>query len=192
MENTDIVVAVDLEMNQPSGKIIEVGYTIGNKFTGQVLVSKGIIVKIDELLNRTNPDIVKLTSITDEMVQAGRTLQSAYEELTADCHSLGAHRQPVEWGGGDIRTLRQQIWEIDKNILANNWSFGYTTMNIKNIVQGILNAKKLKTQGGLARSLGKFGLSFKGTKHRAIDDSLNTFLLYVELLKRLEPIQVKG
>jgi inhibitor of KinA sporulation pathway (predicted exonuclease) len=182
-----IVCALDLEMNQPSGTIIEVGYTIGDMYTGEVLLKKGLIVNPGEVLRE---DIVKLTHITQDMVEAGTTLEQAYKECVTDCERLGARKQPVEWGGGDIRTLRQQAWEKDSNILVNNWSFGYTTMNIKCIVQGILGAHQKSTQGGLARSLVKFGLKFQGVRHRAIDDSLNTFLLYVELLKRLNVVKL--
>jgi inhibitor of KinA sporulation pathway (predicted exonuclease) len=187
-KQADVVCTLDLEMNQPSGKIIEVGYTIGNIHTGEVLLNKGLIVNPGEPLSEF---IINLTHITEEMAQTGISLEDAYKECVADCERLDARKQPVEWGGGDIRTLRQQAWEKDNNILVNNWSFGYTTMNIKCIVQGILGAHKKSTQGGLAKSLIKFGLKFKGTKHRAVDDSLNTFLLYVELLKRLQVVEVK-
>jgi len=187
-----LVCALDLEMNQPSQKIIEVGYTIGDIYTGEVKLSKGLIVNPHEQLSEF---IINLTHISQEMVDIGYELVDAYKEMMKDCETLGVHRQPVVWGGGDVRTLKQQVNEIDSSILRKDsgiWSFGYTEMNDKNIVQAILGAKKLKTQGGLARSLGKFGLNFKGTKHRAIDDSLNTFLIHVELLKRLQVIEVKA
>lgn len=184
-----LVCSLDLEMNKPSGKIIEVGYTIGDPHTGNIILSKGIIVDPEEPLQ---PFIIDLTSITENMIQTmGKTLIEAYEEITTDCEKNLVHRQPVVWGGGDMRTLRQQVWEKDNNILVNHWSFGYTEMNIKNIVQAILTGKNAKTQGGLARSMTKFGLNFKGTKHRAIHDSANTFLLYVELIKRLQIVEVK-
>jgi inhibitor of KinA sporulation pathway (predicted exonuclease) len=184
-----LVCSLDLEMNKPSGKIIEVGYTIGDPHTGSVVLSKGLIVNPEEPLQQF---IIDLTSITENMIKSeGMTLLEAYKQITDDCEKNLVHRQPVVWGGGDMRTLRQQVFEKEQNALVNNWSFGYTEMNIKNIVQAILTGKQAKTQGGLARSMTKFGLNFKGTKHRAIHDSLNTFSLYVELLKRLQVVEVK-
>jgi inhibitor of KinA sporulation pathway (predicted exonuclease) len=179
-------------MAQPSGAIIEIGYTIADDHTGEVKLVKGLIVNPHEQLS----DFIKnLTHISQEMVDNGCELVDAWKELLKDCESFQVHRQPVVWGGGDIRTLKAQVHAKDPSLLIadkTRWAFGYTEMNIKCIVQGILNAKGLKTQGGLAKSLGKFGLGFKGTKHRAVDDSLNTFLLYHELLKRLQVIEVKG
>jgi inhibitor of KinA sporulation pathway (predicted exonuclease) len=179
-------------MNQPSGAIIEVGYTIADTETGEVKLSKGLIVNAHEQLT----DFIKgLTHISQEMVDNGQELVDAWKELLKDCETLGAHRQPVIWGGGDMRVLKQQVGAKAPSLLITDktrWAFGYTEMNIKNIVQAILNAKGYKSQGGLAKSLGKFDLSFKGTKHRAVDDSLNTFLLYYELLNRLKVIDVKA
>lgn len=183
-----LVVAIDLEMNQPSNKIIELGYTIGDLGTGEVKLKKGIIVNCGEILN---PDIIKLTHITQEMVDMGVSVDQAYSEFIQDCQSLQVHRQPVVWGGGDARTLKQQVWEADKSkLLSPNWSLGHTEMNIKNVVQAILGAHNAKTQGGLSRSMGKFGCRFQGVKHRAIDDSYNTFVLYLELLNRLKSVTV--
>ena len=178
-----IVCALDLEMNQPSGTIIEIGYTIADTETDQIKVSKGLIVNPHEQLSDM---IIKLTGINQDMVDTGQELLDAYLEMVKDCEDFSAHRQPVVWGSGDLRVLREQVYKKDANVFANEWSFGYTEMNIKGIVQGIMVANGRSAQGGLAKSLLKFGLNFKGTKHRAIDDSANTFFLYVELLKRLK------
>ena len=186
-----LVCSIDLEMCQPSGVICEVGYTIGDPKTGEILLSKGLIVNPHEQLSEF---IIKLTSITQDMADEGQELIDAYKELLKDCETFDVHRQPVTWGSGDLRVLKEQIKAKDPSLLITDktrWAFGYTEMNIKNIVQAVLNAKQYKSQGGLAKSLGKFDLSFKGTKHRAVDDSLNTFLLYHELLKRLQVIDVK-
>lgn len=182
-----IVVSLDLEFNQPSGKIIELGYTIGNIYTGEILLNKGLIVNCNENLSEY---IIKLTSITQNDVANGSTLSQAYEEFLKDCEKFNCHRQPIVWGSGDVRALKQQIYEIESSILERNWKFGFTEMNVKNIVQAFLLSKKMKSQGGLAKSLIKFGLKFKGVKHRAKDDSANTFLLYVELLRRLEKLNL--
>ena len=186
-----LVCSLDLEMNQPSGTIIEIGYTIADDHTGEVKLVKGLIVNPHEQLTEF---IMNLTHINQEMVDNGQELVDAWKELLKDCESFQVHRQPVVWGGGDIRTLKAQVGAKDPSLLIadkNRWAFGFTEMNVKNVVQAVLNAKGLKTQGGLAKSLGKFDMAFKGVKHRANDDSLNTFLLYAELLKRLQVIEVK-
>ena len=181
------MVSLDLEMNQPSRKIIEIGYTIGDTQTGEIFLKKGLIVNPKEQLAEF---IVKLTHITQEMVDSGASLIDAYLELVKDCEKYGVSRQAVVWGGGDIRTLKDQVYHADHELMPLHWQFGYTEMNIKDVVQAILKAHQAKTQGGLAKALGKFGMSFKGVKHRAIDDSVNTFLLYVELLNRLKSVTV--
>ena len=61
-------------------------------------------------------------------------------------------------------------------------------MNCKTVVQAILTARGVKTQGGLAKSMNKFGLSFQGTKHRADDDALNTMRIYFKLLEILKVV----
>ena len=43
--NSPIYVSLDLEMNQPSGKIIEIGVTVGNAYKREIIEKKTLLCK---------------------------------------------------------------------------------------------------------------------------------------------------
>ena len=172
--------AIDLEMAQPSNNIIEIGAAIGDTDNYQIIDKISIFVNPHEQLSE---EIIKLTSISQEDVDLAKNLDDAYKDLLDFSNKYAVHKQLVTWGSGDIWALKSQLQKIDLNI---KWEYGYTYMNVKNIVQAMLTAKNRKTQGGLAKSLGKFGLGFKGKKHRADDDSVNTLRMYFKILELLK------
>lgn len=167
--------ALDLEFNQLNNqpRIIEIGLTIGDLSTLSILDRKSILVNPDEGITEY---IATLTGITDYMLKDAPKLPEAYKQMNEYLNSFGIHRQPIVWGNGDARILKEQCDSPD------DFPFGYTEMDVKTIVQAILTARGQTTQGGLARSMTKFGMRFMGRKHRAIDDSYNTMLLYFKLL----------
>jgi hypothetical protein len=57
------VISIDLEMNMPSQKIIQLGYVIGDPITGRVFVSRSLTINPNEILN---PEITALTGILTE------------------------------------------------------------------------------------------------------------------------------
>lgn len=81
-------------------------------------------------------------------------------------------------GGGDGHALRS---ELPADV---PWSFGRRELDVKAVFQAYQMAKEEKVQAGLAKALTRLGLAFKGKKHRAIDDAINTFIIYHELLKK--------
>lgn len=167
--------SLDLEMNQPSGKIIQVGAVVGNLRTGEIIDDLSVIVNPHETLN---PFIIQLTGITPEMVTHGATLTEAYEHLTHMYKSHGCFTNPITWGGGDSLDLKQQLGDS-----ATNWPFGRRWLDVKTIFQFHQLARGQKLQAGLAKALTRVGLAFKGRKHDARDDARNTFLLAHHLLK---------
>jgi len=157
------ILSFDLELNQdPSGaKIIEVGACIGDIATLEVIESYSAFVNPKEPLLEY---IIKLTSITQAQVEAAGTLTDAYRGMEA----LAARHD----------CLRQELpSEVE-------WSFGRRELDVKAVFQAYEMAKGEKVQAGLAKALTRLGLTFKGRKHRAIDDAINTFLIYGELLKK--------
>lgn len=165
-------ISLDLEMNQPSNKIIMIGITVGNIYTGEVLYKQGWYINPNEQLSEY---IINLTKITQEDVDNGVTLLEAYQELQSIRERFNAHRSLITWGQGDVECLKKQLGVIE-------WAFGRRYWDVKTITQFEQLKKHRPTQGGLAKTLTKYGLNFGGQKHNAIDDALNTFLLLSHLI----------
>lgn len=175
------IVSLDLEFNQLNNqpRIIEIGLTIGDLRTHSILDSKSILVNPEEGITEY---IATLTGITDYMLADAPKLPDAYKQMLAYLQSHGVHRQPIVWGGGDVSFLKQSVNNPE------DFPFGFTEMNVKTIVQAVLTSRGQPTQGGLAKSMTKFGLRFMGKKHRAIDDSRNTLMLYFKMLDMLRKV----
>lgn len=185
------LLSLDLELNQPSNKIIQIGACIGDIKTGEIVEKFDRLIKINEPLN---PFITKLTGITeDALVTMGTSLNEAYVELLAMIkgHKLGMVN-PITWGGGDSKLLMDQVmhhkhlrasWEVvttgvyNTDDTAMNWPFGRRWLDIKTLFQFHQISRDQKVQAGLAKAMTKVGLKFQGTKHNALDDAVNTFHL---------------
>ena len=180
--------SLDLEMAQPSGKIIQIGACIGNIITGEILEQKSWFVSINEDLS---PFITTLTGITDYDLQTwGWTLVEASQELFCMAKQYDCMVNPITWGGGDSKELKDQLQiEYDKTIIGKvfDWPFGRRWVDVKTVFQFRQLARGEKIQAGLAKALTKCGMSFKGRKHNALDDATNTFLLAHHLLKEMKP-----
>ncbi|HUS50998.1 MAG TPA: 3'-5' exonuclease [Candidatus Paceibacterota bacterium] len=172
------ILSLDLEMNQPSGSIIQVGAVVGNLKTGDILEELSVFIHTNETLE---PFIIKLTGIKQNDVDNGYHLFNAYEKL-CDLHKkYNCFRNCLTWGGDDTNYLKKQLFIKDDELFL----FGRRWIDVKTIYVSSRFAQDLTTQGGLARSLGKMGLQFKGKKHNAKDDAKNTFIIYRELLKKM-------
>jgi inhibitor of KinA sporulation pathway (predicted exonuclease) len=172
------LLSLDLEMNQPSNKIIQVGACVGDITTGEVLEKLSVDVKIDEPITLY---IENLTGISNERMNAGTTLKDAYNSLIklAEKHSC-PRGMTLTWGVGDLHLLRSQLGYDE------DWYLGRRFMDVKTlyIFYALSNNKPIR--GGLAKSLLRLGLKFEGTKHDAQDDAVNTFRVAHELFKRLQ------
>lgn len=168
------ILSLDLEMNQPSGKIIEVGYVIGNLYTGEVLKKVSRLCSISE---EVSPRITQLTGITPEMLAAtGWATKDAYKEMITLHKSYECFRNALTWGGGDTEWLRKELGE------GPGWALGRRWIDAKTIYTSRCFSLGIKPQAGLAKAMTKLGLKFKGKKHRAADDAENTFYIYRRLL----------
>lgn len=171
--------SLDLELNQPDGRIIQLGVVIGNIITGDVLEKVSYIISYSEPLN---PFIIKLTGITDEMIAVeGIDLHDAYLKLKELHLKYNCYMNPITWGGGDSVELKEQL-SYYPEFIPNEWCFGRRWIDCKTLYIAMASANGMKLQGGLAKVMTKFGLSFQGTKHRADDDAFNTFRLYKKFL----------
>lgn len=164
-------ISLDLEMNQPSGRIIAIGAV--------VFEDDKILDTFHEWVNPNEPlnDYIKNLCNVDVDLSTVDLLDDVYDRFKLFVEKYKCHRQAIAWGGRDCRALKGQLSS------SKDWCLGHTEMNVKCLVQAVLVAKGVKTQGGLAKSLVKFGLKFQGTKHKADCDALNTALLYIKIIQ---------
>lgn len=171
--------ALDLEMEQPSNRIIMLGICIGNLSTGEILHRQDWLINTDEPISAF---ISSLTGITDaQRVARGVSLAQAFKELSELHKRFDCFINPITWGHGDTELLRQQV---RPNL--EDWPFGFRQIDVKTIWQFWRMSRGLPTQGGLAKSMTKIGLNFEGKKHNANDDAFNTFRVAHLLFKKIE------
>ena len=171
------ILALDLELNQAASgaKIIEVGACIGNTETGEILESYFAFVNPQQALTDF---IISLTSITQADVDNAGSLADAYLGMENLAKRHGCLTMPLVWGVGDGEAIRK---ELPAHI---PWSFGRRELDVKALFQAYQIARAEKVQAGLAKALTKLELTFKGRKHRAIDDAINTFYIFCALIKK--------
>jgi inhibitor of KinA sporulation pathway (predicted exonuclease) len=185
------IVCLDLEMNQPSGKIIEIGIVVGDLVTGAVIDKKSYLINPGEPLN---PYITDLTGIQPQMLKNfGGRLEHAFSDLVSYLDSMGHQGlfiNPVVWGQGDIETLRRQVYHpmnLFKAFLGlitlPPWPFGRRYIDAKTLYVAYRLANNNPPTGGLSKAMTKLGLQFKGKKHRAADDAENTFIILKKLME---------
>lgn len=177
------VISIDLELNQPSGKIIQIGYVIANIRDGRILKEASLIVNPNEplgLLNDRNMTITDLTGITQEQVDNGLTLQEAYDYMCQDIKKYNPSRTPVQWGTGDSRTIRTQL-----GLSYNDFIFRGREFDVKTLFQTYQLFNNDSVAAGLGSAMKTMGLEFEGREHDALADAYNTFLMFREMGNRL-------
>ena len=183
-----IFTALDLELNQPSNKIIQIGAVVGNIQTGEIIDKISIIVNPHETLGICNDgensqvSITDLTGITQEQVDAGVELDEAYIALRDFHNKHNSFINAVTWGGGDSEEIKQQIAKYN----MTSWCFGRRWIDVKTlyIAWRLQNGKP--PTGGLAKAMTNVGLKFEGRKHDALDDAYNTFRMFHAMLNKMQ------
>jgi len=172
-------IALDLELNQPSGRIIQVGVAIGDKNTRfeDYVVRKWYInpnEPISEFIN-------DLTGITDADIRAeAYSHDHVARELSELIKEHKIFVNPVTWGGGDSSELLQ---EFSKNQVDFPY-FGRRWIDVKTWYTYLMLTRGKAPSGGLASAMGYYKLHFKGKAHRADVDAANTLTLFFHLLER--------
>lgn len=167
----------DLEMNQPSGTIIQVGYVVGDTDTGEILNRGCHNIYCEEEIA---PRIELLTGVTQHDVNKGISLVDMYKILVDVHQKYNCFRNPLTWGGGDSHELKTQLRVAgvkDPHLFGRRW------IDAKTLYVSYRLANGKPPQGGLAKAMLRLGLKFDGRKHNAGDDAYNTFLIYLKLLK---------
>ena len=172
--------AVDLEMNQPSGKIIQIGAVAGSSKEGEEVSYFSVIINPREELATY---IVDLTGITQVEVDGGVSFLEGYKKLVEFAKVNDVFINPVTWGGGDICVIREELEKSDPEIFLDiPWEFGRRWIDTKTLYCAYRIANGKPPSGGLAKAMTKFGMAFKGRKHDAKDDAYNTLRMFRKLI----------
>lgn len=175
--------SIDLELNQPSGKIIQIGACIGDITTGEISHDFSVIVNP---LEPINPFITELTGIKQEQVDnEGILMEEAYIKLVDFFNEHKPFINAITWGGGDVQEVKDQVGHVE----SHPWPFGRRWIDTKTLFVSWRFSQGEPIQGGLAKSMTKVGLKFEGRKHDALDDAKNTFKMYCRMLKLFRPIK---
>lgn len=177
------ILSLDLEYNQPTQTIIQVGYVIGDIHTGHIHESVCREVYTEEEIS---PYIVQLTGVTQDMVDDGYELLDVYHEMVDKFKDYNCFRNCLTWGGGDSQDLREALHLDDVQYL-----FGRRWIDAKTLFVSRCIARGEKHQAGLAKAMTRMGLRFDGRKHNACDDAFNTFRIYRQLLEELPNSKVE-
>lgn len=177
------VFVMDLELNQPSGKIIQIGYIIADIKKDRILRKRSLIVDPREPLGvipNLNVHISDYTGITETDIKFnGRTLQESYEIVKMDVEELRPNKTVVQWGcggdksRGDHDCLRQQL-----GLSWDEYLFRMRTFDAKAQYQMYRLFNGQSVVNGLGKALESVGLEFEGRPHDALDDAINTYRLF--------------
>lgn len=172
-------IGLDLEMNQPSGRIIQVGVSIGARAQADVdYVTRQWLLSPQEPLN---PKIIELTGITEESLSLHAV---SWQQMSTELNKLiELHKpfiNPITWGGGDSAELLESL----KGRGIEFKQFGRRWIDVKTFHSMTMLAMDKNPSGGLRSIMGKYGLAFKGTPHRADVDAFNTLRLFFRLINR--------
>jgi inhibitor of KinA sporulation pathway (predicted exonuclease) len=175
--NTEVFTFIDLELNQPSGSIIQIGVCIANIKTKEILERVSILVNPFEAIS---PFITELTGLTQKQIDDdGIPLNEAYAKLVNLHHKYKSFRNFVQWGQGDAECIKKQM-----NLDDDSFVGGRRSIDVKTVFIAWRLSQSEKIQSGLAKSLLKLGEKFEGTKHNAESDAYNTYRIFMLLLKK--------
>lgn len=160
------IVVLDLEMNQPSDKIIQIGAVLWDIKRGVKLDKFDMICNPGEL---PSPEISALTGISATAVDSGVPLKIAIETFWAWVKNSECAYQLGAWGG-DVWWLLEQ-----GKALGVHPGKPPRVLNIKEMSKVYRSAlPQSKKGGGLLNTLKAFGLEFEGRQHDAYTDAYNT------------------
>ncbi len=188
-KSIEVFTALDLEMNKPSGKIIQIGAVTGNIYTGEVLERLSVFINPNEEID---PFITQLTKIKQDDINSGSTLEEGYRLLQKMHEKHKAFCNPITWGGGDSAEIINQLKKENPDF--QGWCFGRRWIDTKTLYITWRIASQKPPKGGLSRAMANLGLQFKGQAHNAVWDAENTFYAYckiVEMMKQFKEIKSK-
>lgn len=179
MQHDTPFLALDLELNQPSRRIIQVGICLGDSLQAEEeYLMRDWLVDPGEPLD---PRITELTGISEDDIRARAVpLEQVARELGECIQAHGPFVNPVTWGGGDRETLQAAFREAGIEFPF----LGRREVDVKTHHSFLCFAQGKNPAGGLGKTMAKYRLRFLGEAHRAHFDALNTLRLFFRLLER--------
>jgi inhibitor of KinA sporulation pathway (predicted exonuclease) len=185
-----IVIALDIELNQPSRKIIQIGAAAFDARSAALIDRFMVYVNPGEPIS---PEITRLTGITDQDVSNGLTIDEAYNSLKAFHKKHKPFRNPIVWGSGtrnDSSTIHDEyvsslcppMGGIAVESIPENF-MGFRVIDVKSIYQSVAIFENSQYSGGLKDVMKKLGMEFEGQEHQALPDAMNTFRVWYHLMR---------
>jgi len=180
--------ALDLEMNQPSGTIIQVGVAWTEATSSDVFYDS-VLVNPDEHITDF---IENLTGVTNEAITLnGKTRQECWQDVAqllagAGVSESGTFKEPIVWGVGDLHTLKSQM-----NPMAYDVSLPHRFFDAKSTCQfELLAAGKAPGKLSLGTALKRYEVEdVIFPAHDAGVDAANTLKLFLKLMSRRREAQ---
>ena len=172
-------VSLDLELNQPSNRIIQVGIAIGNceQKPEEYVVKKWYLnpqEPIDEF-------ITNLTGITNSNIASYSVSHTTVaKELTELIKKYNTWLQPVVWGYDDAGQLRR---EFERNNVEFK-HFGGRWLDVKTVYNFLQFSQNKNPRGNLQQAMSAQGSWFDGDTHRADVDAYNTLKFWFDLMRK--------
>jgi len=141
----ELIVALDLELNQPSRRVVQIGAVLGNVRTGEVVSQFDLKVNPGEPFSLR---IAELTGISPQEIESAPSLAEAGQALAAWLAPRDSVRllKPLTWGGGDTETLRDQL-----GVASERWIFGRRWIDVQTLYVAWRMAQGKDISGGLAK-----------------------------------------
>lgn len=178
--------SIDLEFNQPSQNVIQVGVCVGGAMQSEeeYLIRKWYIAPGEPI----HPDISRLTGIDEStLLEKAVPITQMATELSDVLKSVPAcFVNPVVWGPGDAERLLALISTVPGISFPH---LGRRAIDVKTWHTLISLSRGKNPSGGLKSVMAKYGLSFKGAAHRAEVDAFNTLRLFFLLLDRQSTLE---
>lgn len=176
--------SLDLEMNQPSGNIIQVGVTLGKPAQSEeeYIVRQWLVSPGEPL----SADITQLTGISEQdLAERAVSWETVGAELGALMREHEPFVNPVTWGGGDSTALKDAFRShgVEFPFFGRRW------VDVKTLHTFLSLARNKNPQGGLRSVMAGYGLKFVGEPHRADADAFNTLRLFFHLLERQRTLE---
>lgn len=164
---------VDLELTQPSVKIIEIG-AVAVDFR-----PNGCCETMSEFQTYCQPNesiteyITNLTGISDETVKDAPSIEDSLVSFWA-WSKKNKTAQYVAWGT-DMELIRRASWEHGVHFKRTR------ELDLKSMTYWFLLHRNMSHRGGLAKTMGMLGIDFDGVAHSALTDAKNTSKLGIHI-----------
>lgn len=177
------LVILDLEMNQPSGRIIQIGAVSLDMIRLEIVPFFNEFVNPQEPLD---PYITKLTGITPDTLKRADHLR---EVGTAFWEKIKEHSPASGIGawGSDCQKFHKTSVNVGIDVPDV-----LRMLNVRKVFSGIKVGHEDSIGTGLTKMLAAYGLPFEGQHHDAFDDAYMTTKLLISHIREMRQIGMPG